>query len=167
MNVLRIHTCAVAAATITQVAVVRANAQENTNVWTCSNFSAIAPEPLGDRENHALTLSQWGCRVVSGPLAGGVAIGDNTWEWDGPTGKELTFRLVVRKPGATAVLRGTSGSQMVTLTAGKATGMTGTGRYDYVLATGSWAPLAGKSETWTIKSGGPGPLDFSVESTLE
>ncbi len=88
MNVLRILTCAVvAAATITQVAVVRANAQENTNVWTCWNFSAFVPAPLGDSESHALLQNQWTCRVESGPLADGVATGDATLGVGRPKGQ--------------------------------------------------------------------------------
>jgi hypothetical protein len=51
------------------------------------------------------------------------------------------------------------------MTDGKMTGITGSGHYDYVLTTGSWAPLAGKSETWTYK--GISPQDFSVEGKLE
>jgi hypothetical protein len=112
-----------------------------------------------------LTLNQDLCRVESGPLAGGLATGEMSWEWDGVNGKELTFRLIVRKPGATAVLRGTSGGMTLIMTDGKMTGITGSGHYDYVLATGSWAPLAGKSETWTFK--GLSPQDFSVEGKVE
>ncbi len=165
MSVLKIMICAAAAATITQIGVERANAQDNTNNWACWDVSSTGPEPVGDRPGHALTYNQDICRVESGPLAGGVASGDMSWEWDGPQSKELTFRLIVRKPGATAVLRGTSGGMTMTMTDGKPTGITGTGRYDYVLATGSWASLAGKSETWTFK--GISPMDFSIEGKVE
>jgi hypothetical protein len=166
MSALRILTCVLAAATIMQIGVVSATAQDsNTNVWACRNFGAAAPEPIGDREGHALYLVQWNCRAESGPLAGGVATGDAAYEFDGPKANLLTFRLVVRKPGAIAVVRGTGGTLTLTMTDGKVTGSTSTGRYDYVLATGDWKPLLGKSETWVTKSTSPG--EFSCESTLQ
>ena len=39
--------------------------------------------------------------------------------------------------------------------------VTGSRRFDYVLATGDWAPLAGKSETWALKR--TGPWEWTVE----
>jgi len=165
MRALKIAVCALAASTVSQIAVAPAHAEDNTNVWTCWDVGGAPPDPVGDRLGHALTYNQVVCRIESGPLAGGLATGDMSWEWDGPTSKALTFRLIVRKPGASAVLRGTSGGMTLIMTDGKRTGVTGSGRYDYVLTTGSWAPLAGKSETWTYK--GIGPLDFSIEGKLE
>jgi hypothetical protein len=138
--------------------------QDKTTAWTCNDVGNIML-PLGDHEGHSLWVGDWMCRADSGPLGGGVATGTATWEWDGPKAREVTFRLVVRKPGAIAVLRGTSGNLALTMTDGKVTGFTGSGQYDYALATGSWAPLAGKSETWTNK--GTGPAAFSAESTLQ
>ena len=126
MSVLKILICAAAAATITQIGVERANAQDNTNIWTCWDVNSAGPEPVGDRPGHALTYNQDICRVKSGPLAGGLASGDMSWEWDGLQSKELTFRLIVRKPGATAVLRGTSGGMTMIMTDGKPTGITHT-----------------------------------------
>jgi hypothetical protein len=137
---------------------------EKTNVWTCMDLGGVEL-PLGDHEGHSITNGQWTCRVDSGPLAGGMATGTGVWEWDNHKGNEVTFSIVVRKPGALAVLRGTAGNMMLTMTEGKPTGMTGSGRYDYVLATGPWAPLAGKSETWANKY--TSRTDFSVESTLQ
>jgi hypothetical protein len=121
--------------------------------------------PVGDREGHAISNGEWMCRVDSGPLVGGMATGTGVWEWDGPKGSEVTFSIVVRKLGAVAVLRGTAGNMTMTMTDGKPTALTGSGRYDYVLATGAWAPLAGKSETWANKY--TSKTDFSVESTLQ
>jgi hypothetical protein len=165
MRALRIAIYALAASTISQIAVAPAHAEDNTNVWTCWDLHGPPPEPVGDRPGHSLAYNQVVCRVESGPLAGGLATGDMSWEWDGANSKELTFRLIVHKPGASAVLRGTSGGMALIMTDGKVTGVTGSGRYDYVLTTGSWAPLAGKSETWTFK--GLSPQDFSIEGKLE
>ena len=162
---LRIAVCALAASTVLQIAVAPAHAEDNTNVWTCWDVGGPPPDPDGDRPGHSLTYNRDLCRIESGPLAGGIATGDMTWEWDGLNGKELTFTLIARKPGASAVLRGTTGGMTLIMTDGKITGITGSGRYDYVLTTGSWAPLSGKSETWTFK--GISPQDFSIEGKLE
>ena len=139
-------------------------AQDKTNVWTCMDLGGVEL-PVGDREGHSITNGQWMCRVDSGPLAGGLATGTGVWEWGNHKGREVTFSIVVRKPGAVAVLRGTEGSMELTIAEGKPTGLTGTGRYDYVIATGDWARLAGKSETWANKY--TSRTDFSVESTLQ
>ena len=158
---------AFAAATVTQTTVFVApvHADDNTNVWTCRNFGAPTQEPLGDREGHMLWQSEWNCLVQSGPLVGGVATGDAAWEFDGPKANLLTFRLVTRKPGSVAVVRGTGGTLTLIMTDGKVTGATSTGRYDYVLATGDWQRLAGKSETWLTKT--TGPDEFSCESKVQ
>ncbi len=135
--------------------------QDMTNVYTCRDTGA-GLQPLGDREpppgqGHWLMVSGFSCRIESGPLAGGVATGSGTWELNGPTSKELAFSFVVRKAGATVVVHGTEG---------KMDGPTaGSGRYDYVLATGSWAPLLGKSETWTFK--GTSPWEFTAEGKVQ
>ena len=51
------------------------------------------------------------------------------------------------------------------MTDGKVTGFTGSGKGTAVVATGSAASMAGKSDTWTAKSTGMG--QFSVEDKLE
>ena len=43
--------------------------------------------------------------------------------------------------------------------------MKGSGRFDYVLATGDWAPLAGKSETWALT--GINPWEWTVEGAVK
>ena len=136
-------------------------AQDMTNVYTCRNIGADL-QPLGEREappgqGHWLMVSGLSCHIDSGPLAGGVATGSGTWELNGPTSKELTFSFVVRKPGATVVVHGTEGKMDDPAA--------GSGKFDYVLATGGWAPLAGKSETWTLK--GTGPWEWTVEGKVQ
>ena len=135
--------------------------QDMTNVYTCRNTGADL-QPLGDREappgqGHWLMVSGLSCHINSGPLAGGVATGSGTWELNGPTSKELAFSFIVRKPGATVVVHGAEGRMDGP--------MKGSGRFDYVLATGSWAPLAGKSETWALK--GTSPWEWTVEGKVE
>ena len=51
-------------------------AQENTFTLTCQDIgSSRRAEPLGDREGHSISVSQFSCRVNSGPMSGGVYTG--------------------------------------------------------------------------------------------
>ena len=79
----------------------------------CHTVGSAAPEVLGDREGHAVSVSQHSCRVEGG------------------------------------------------LTDGKPSGMTGSGRGRYTLATGSAAALAGKTYSYTFSM--TGPNQFVVE----
>jgi hypothetical protein len=72
---------------------------------------------------------------------------------------------VIRKPGATVVYVQTDGKLALTMTDGKVTGWTASGKGPWAIATGSAASLAGKSATWTAKPAGPG--EFTVEDKLE
>jgi hypothetical protein len=138
--------------------------EEKANTWTCFDAGGVVM-PIEDRDGHAITDAQWMCHVDSGPLAGGMATGTGVWEWDGNHGREVTFSIVVRKHGAVAVLRGSEGKMTMTMSDGKPIGLAGNGRYDYVLATGPWAPLAGKTETWTNSY--TSKTDFLVNSMLQ
>ena len=139
-------------------------AQDNASVWTCFDVGGVVM-PVSDREGHTITDGQWQCHVDSGPMAGGIATGTGVWEWEGTHGREVTFSIVVRKHGAVAVLRGIDGKMTMTLSEGKPIGLAGSGKYDYALATGPWAPLAGKTETWA--SSYTSKTDFMVNSTLQ
>jgi hypothetical protein len=168
MRALRIAICALAAATVSQIAVVKAHAGDNTTVWSCQDGGLYQAdsEPLGDREGHSLMVVDHSCRAESGLLAGGVMTYVNIWEWDGPKAVLLTQSAVIHKFGATLVFKGIEGNIALTMTDGKVTGWTSTGRFVYVLATGDWASLNGKSGTWKSKSVGPGS-QFSCETTAE
>jgi hypothetical protein len=74
---------------------------------------------------------------------------------------------VIRKPGATAVYQITEQSIALTITDGKITGSSIAGHSKYLLATGSFAPLAGKTGSFTIKPATPGPEQFIIEETLD
>ncbi len=141
-------------------------AQENTIAWTCQENGPVQLEPLGDREGHSILVEEPSCRAETGPLAGGVQTSVLLWEWDGPNAVMLSGSGVIRKPGATVVWKGTEAKVALTMTDGKVTGWTVSGRGAYVLATGSWASMAGKSFTWTGKPVGPAS-QFSLEAKSE
>jgi hypothetical protein len=140
-------------------------AQEKTT-WTCQGVGSGQLEPLGDREGHALEVGQYSCRGESGAQAGSVGTGTDMWEWDGPKAILISNSGVTRKPGATSAYKFTEGETTLTMTDGKVTGCTGSGRGKNVLATGSWASMAGTSYTCTWKCVGPSS-QFTVECTNE
>jgi hypothetical protein len=76
-------------------------------------------------------------------MSGGVATGTDIWKWDGTNAVEISASGVERKPGATLVYRGTEGKLSLTITGGKVTGWTGSGKGVDSIATGSAASLAG------------------------
>jgi hypothetical protein len=157
-----------AAATIMQIAGVPANAQDNTTISSCQD-SGIGQgffAPLGDREGHSLSVANDSCRAESGPMAGGVFNIVTVWEWDGPKAVLLTQSGVISKPGATAVLNGIDGNVVLTMTDGKVTGWTSTGRHLVVMATGDWASLKGKTIAFKAKPTGPGS-QYECDDTVE
>ena len=159
-----LNVCGIAAAAIALAAVMpSAIAQESTFTYTCQTVGTAPPEPLGDREGHAISVSENSCRADSGPFAGGVVTGTTIWEWDKTNGVVVSGNSVIRKPGATAVLKAIDGKISLTVTDGKVTGWTSSGRNTYLLATGSAASLAGKSTTYTAKSTGPGQFTMEVK----
>ena len=137
-------------------------AQENHFKITCQGIGPQgAPEPVGDRAGHAISVTQESCRVESGPWSGvAVLTGTATWEWDGPNALLLSGGDVVRKPGATAVSVMTEGKLALTMADGKVAGWTATGK-------GHWpvGELAGKSFTYTAKSTAAG--QWEVDGTVE
>jgi len=141
-------------------------AQEITSTSICQNIgSGGDPEPIGDREGHSVSVDMVSCRVEGGPLSGGVLTGTDIWEWDGPNAVSLANDGVVRKPGATAVYKNTEAKIALTITDGKVTGWTASGKGHWAMATGSASSLAGKSCTYTAKPTSPG--QFTAESKCQ
>jgi hypothetical protein len=161
-----LHLSGVAAVAIASAAFAPgAFAQEATSVWTCQEVGAPQPEPIGDREGHSLFVLNSSCRIEGGPLNGAVATGSDIWENDGAKSTRLSSQGVIRKPGAMAAWSGGTGITVFTITDGKITGWTASGTGKNLLATGAWAPLSGKSDTWTAKPTGAG--QFSVEQKFD
>lgn len=136
-------------------------AQEITYTWTCQNVGTGAPEALGDREGHSIEVDVSSCYSESEQMSGAVLTGTNIWEWNGPNAVLLSGNGVIRKPGGTVVYQNTGGSLALTVTDGKVTGFTASGKGDEKLATGSLAALAGKPYSWTVKPAGP--VQYTVE----
>jgi len=133
----------------------------------CQAVGSSPPEPLGDREGHALTVGQVTCRVEGGPLDGAVQTGTGIWEWNGPNGVVLSGMGVVRKPGATAVIQVMEGKAAVTVVDGKITGTALSGRAVYKIATGSAAALQGKTYSFTAATTGEPQNYWTVDIKLD
>jgi hypothetical protein len=152
---------AVALAAFTSSAV----ADEVTMTMTCQSIGNSAPEPLGDREGHSISIGEVSCRVDGGPLSGGVLTGMDIWEWDGANAVSLANNGIVRKPGATAMYENTEARLALTMTDGRVTGATASGKGHWRMATGSAASLMGRACTYTANVTGPG--QFTTISKCE
>jgi len=162
MSVLRILASVVAVATVTQTAVLKAEAQES--VYDCRYVGAPTLEPLGDREGHGLRIVDYSCVVTAGPLSGGVFTARNIYEVDKSGGTLLTGEGVYRKPGAMAVLQATDGKVEYVMSDGKMIAATVTGHSRFVMAVGSWAALSGKATVYSTK---PTATGFPIEGKFE
>jgi hypothetical protein len=131
----------------------------------CQDVGAFAPEPVGDHEGHAMSVDQYSCRMESGPMDGALVTGGDITDWHKTNGVEVLGDAVVRKPGGFAVYQDTEGKTALTITDGKVTGFTGAGKIHWVIATGSAAPLAGKTFSYTLKS--TGALQWEANATSE
>ena len=123
------------------------------------------PEPLGDREGHNITVLTASCRSAGGVLDGALTTAQEIWEWDGTNAKMLLESGVIRKPGALATYELTEGKLELTMTDGKVTGFTASGKGRWPTATGTAASLAGKSGTFKSWPTGAGQweADWTVE----
>ena len=133
--------------------------------FLCQNIGNHPPEPLGDREGHSVGVAQFTCRTEGGPLDGAILTGSQIWEYDKTNAVALTGSGVVRQRGAVAVYQNNEGKLALTLTDGKVTGSTGSGRGRYALATGAAAALNGKTYSYTFAS--TGPFQFVVDVKLD
>jgi hypothetical protein len=133
--------------------------------WACQDVGNPQPEPIGDREGHSIFVGSFSCRISGGALDGGVATGTDVWEADGAKSTRLATEGVIRKPGAMAVWSGGTGTNTFTITDGKVTGWAASGTGKFILATGAWAPLSGKTDKWTAKP--TGAAQFAVEQKFD
>lgn len=133
--------------------------------FLCQSVGIGPQEPLGDREGHNLSVTNYSCRVEGGPLDGALVTGNTIYEWDKINGTGLAGNGVVRKPGATAVFQLADFKNTLTMVDSKVSGFLATGHGTYKLATGSASSLLGKTFSYMSRPNGPGQfvVDFRVE----
>ena len=100
-------------------------------------------------------------RPILGLTDGGILTGITIAEWDKGHAVVLSATGITRKPGAVTAYQQTEGKSSLVMTDDKPSGMTGSGRGRYTLATGSAAALAGKTYSYTFSM--TGPNQFVVE----
>ena len=131
----------------------------------CVFVGVGAMEPIGDRSGHGLRVSPYSCLVENGPMEGAVMTGTNIYEWDGAKAVVLSGDGVGRKPGSLTSFKVIEGGTALTMTDGKVTGFTGSGKGVVSLATGSAAVLKGKTYSYTARS--ISPVQFVIETTYD
>jgi hypothetical protein len=129
----------------------------------CHTVGNGAPEALGDREGHTVAVGQFTCRVEGGPTDGGILTGITIVEWDKGSAVLLSGTGITRKPGAVTAYQHLEGKSSLVMTDGKPTGVAGSGRGRYTLATGSAASLVGKTYGYTFSTTGPGQFVVEVK----
>jgi hypothetical protein len=141
-------------------------AQEMSFKLICQEVGGAGnPEPAGDREGHFISVDHYSCRMEGGPMDGAVVTGNGVTDWDKTSGTLVLGDAAVRKPGGFAAYQDTEGKVALTLADSKVTGARGVGKVRWVFATGSAAPLAGKTFSYTFKTTGVG--QWEAEATSE
>jgi hypothetical protein len=133
----------------------------------CTNIGASNPEPLGDREGHAVSVANSVCIIEGGPFHGAVSTQSVVWEMDAAKG---LFTLVAgdgvtRRPGTMSVYRNTAGTLTPIMKDGKPAGWTTSGTSVMTVAVGEAAPLKGKTISWTGQA--TGPRTYVIESKVD
>jgi hypothetical protein len=161
-----LRSCGLAAVVLPFAAFAPSAIAQEVSKFSCQTVGGSnTPEPLGDREGHGITVTTASCRIVGGVLDGSLLTAQEIWEWDGTNAKMLLESGVFRKPGPIATYELTEGKLALTMTDGKVTGFTASGKGRYPTATGTAASVAGKS--WTWKSWPSGAGQWAGEATLD
>ena len=132
---------------------------------TCMNLGPNLPEPLGDRDGHAILVSDASCMIEGGLLDGTVMTQRTISELDKGAMNILSGDGVSRKPGVAVAYRVTAGSLTYVMKDGKPAGWNASGKGVYTMATGAAAALAGKAFTWTGYT--TGPRSYVLESKVD
>ena len=142
-------------------------ALSQTTKLTCVNVGPNIPEPLGDRDGHAVQVSAGACTAEGGLLNGMVMTQDTIWETEISKGmfNTLSGHGVGRTPSATVVYSITDGVLTMIMKDGRPAGWTVAGKARYTLATGSAAGLAGKNFSFTGYA--TGPRSYVLELKLD
>jgi hypothetical protein len=130
-----------------------ANAQE-IGREVCREMGRTEPDPLGDRQGHAISHTESSCKTKEGLTAGAVSTVSTLLEWDGATATLVSPYDVGRGPGGGVMaFQGVDAKIDLTMTAGgKPIGWTGSGHSIVTLSSGPLEALKGKTISWTARS---------------
>lgn len=111
-------------------------------------------------------MTHFTCRITGGMLDGFVVTGTNIWEPEKEGGRILVGSLAVaQKAGSTVVYEVNQGARKLQTSKGPSAGWESNSLGSYRLATGSAAPLAGKTFSSVARSTGPGT--FTIDNTID
>jgi hypothetical protein len=133
--------------------------------YDCNMVDFFTQEPMGDRPDHNLSLLQYSCVGVDGPLKGVLYSGSNTVEWDGLKGKIIVGGGIHRIPGGRLVTELTEGNVVAVMKDGKLIGNESSGKGIVKLAVGPFATLNGKTVKFSTTP--ISPIRWTLEMTAE
>ena len=130
----------------------------------CQVTETTRLEKLG-RDGQAAQLSHFTCHITGGPLDGSVVTGTNIWDTrDEGSGALLGSIAVVQKPGFSVMYEVHDVTRSPKFSHGRAVGWETTSWGIYKAASGSAAPLVGK--TFSSVARFTGPRTFTIENTI-
>jgi hypothetical protein len=113
-------------------------------------------------KGQAAELSHFTCRITGGLLHGFVATGTNILDPHKGGGRLLGSIVVAQKAGSALVYEVSEGTRRAKTIKGRVVGWESTGAGVYKSATGSAAPLEGKSFNSVVRSRSPGLFTIDV-----
>jgi hypothetical protein len=113
-------------------------------------------------KSHDPEVSDFTCRITGGLLDGFVATGTNIMEPQEGGSRLVGSIIVAQKAGSIVVYEVSEATRRLKTIKGGVLGWESTSVGTYKLATGSAAPLAGKSFSAVARSGGPGVFTIDV-----
>jgi hypothetical protein len=131
----------------------------------CMTIGVSPPEQLTGAQGQSVSVGNYTCQMVGGPLDGGIVTGTSIWHYEKGVGKGMSGAGVTRRPDAQAVWDQSEATMNLHVAEGRVTGYSGTGKGQFKLATGAASALNGRLYKFNFRSTGPG--SFEVETIVD
>jgi len=131
--------------------------------YDCIIVGTVIREPIGDRDGHDIVSFEYTCRGLDGLLKDAGVTAVSVSEWDGQKGKYLASLGIHRAPGGFAVGQLVEGTNSMLMKDGKAIGLEASGTTFFKYASGTLAPIAGKTVKFVVRPSDLGR--FEIEFT--
>lgn len=122
--------------------------------YQCNIVGPAIPEPVGDRSGHHILSYSYSCVGIEGILKDAVVTASSVSEWDGLKTKTTAALGVHRAPGGAAIGQLLEGAGSVIIKDEKPVGTEMSGKSVFKFASGTLAPLSGKTVNFVSKSTG-------------
>jgi len=130
--------------------------------YECNIVGTLGQEPIGDRPGHMLVSFQYSCYGVDGLLKGALYTASVASEWENQKGVYLYGAGIHRMTDGLAVIQLVDGTGSVVMHDGTPAISQAKGKVVFKLASGSLAPLAGKTVDFTARLTGPGHFIYEM-----